>query len=275
MRSALTTDADRAASKVEDVLVRSTFLQGVYSWGVVPSFVLLSLVLLLGSAFVGEWALVIGMACPIPMIVVMVWVAASFTRVRAGMDGILLEWRSQSAFFTYRDIVECEVFGDVVVITSKNGKVIRLKTGPVGVHSVNAVASSLFARVHAGMDAAVGQEDAIVDKRLARAGRALEAWTMDLAEVGRDDAYRDAALDKERLMGVIASPSSLPSARVGAAAVLRRVGLTADERAHIRNHATTILAPYVSEALEKLIDEAASEQDLEEVMRPVSPRAFI
>ena len=127
-------------------------------------------------------------------------------------------------------------------------------------------ATAMVGQVRAHLRAT--QEHAVntspIETELARGGRSVDAWLRDLSTFGEASGgtYRGAALDTEALWAVLENPVATPSARVGAAIVLRRVVASRD-RSRVRAIVEHCSAPRLRVALETTL----SEEDVGESAR--------
>ena len=193
-----------------------------------------------------------------------------------GADGVFFRWLGWTRFIPYRDIrsvvtsddspdAAARREGDSVTylrIDLRSGKSVRMRTGGLGANGGSFErGAEIVARIRAGIDAAASDTSGSRDevRELACGERKAAAWLNDLGRRARGRGYRDGAVDREELLGIVESNMAAPTARVGAAAILRNGGLHDEERARLRIAAESSVAPNVRVALE-----AAAAAELEE-----------
>jgi hypothetical protein len=201
-----------------------------------------------------------------------------------GADGVFFRWLGWTRFIPYRDIrsvvtsdegvphqdsgspeAATRSEGDSVTylqIDLRSGKSVRMRTGGLGADGGRFErGAEIVMRIRAGIEAAASDTSGSRDdvRELACGERKAAAWLNDLGRRARGRGYRDGAVDREELLGIVESNMAAPTARVGAAAILRNGGLQDEERTRLRIAAESSVAPNVRVALE-----AASDAELEE-----------
>lgn len=182
-------------------------------------------------------------------------------RVQVGDDGVTLGRLGFSRFVSFREIALLERGGrpfaaDTLVLESGE----RIPMLPLRGQDV--AASEAAARIQRAVDACRERAAAPAEELVARADRPVGAWLEALKKLTHsDDAFRVGAQDRDGLLRTVEDPTADPTARVGAATVLR-ASLTDDERTRIRVAAEKSLAPKVRIALEATTEESLGDDDL-------------
>lgn len=256
--------------------VRWSWLNGPGALTVVMTYLLLGLpyALIRAGQTSGAAALVTAIVGLFPL--VLFGLAQAFSvEIRAGADGVLFRWFGWTKFLAYRDIRTCAAFHEDVAVGRtttdgddatilhlrlKNGRSVEVRSGGLGLREGRfEQGAQLVRQIREGIAAAQRDTTDEAANQLARGEKPATAWLDELARRARRHGYRDTALDRDELLRVVESSVAAPTARVGAAAILRKSGLRDEERARVRVAAEASVAPHVHIALE-----AAADADLEE-----------
>jgi len=194
------------------------------------------------------------------------------TRVRAGADGVTVRSLLGERYVAYADIVDCQVDDKRIALRLKNGKrlFLQLMERKGGRYVADPRQSELVARLRAGMDRVRTRSTAPAEDRCALGGRSLAEWAESLAQSTQDSDYREAPVGRDELLTIVEDPGADPSARAGAAQMLRHAGMTDDERRRVRVAADETMSPRVRVALEKVADEAVQDEVAHEAVMRVA-----
>lgn len=196
------------------------------------------------------------------------------TRVHAGADGVAVHTLFGVRYAAYRDIVECEADDKRIALRLKNGKrlFVQLMDRKGSRFVADPRQSALVARIRAGMARVRERATNPEEDRCAVGGRSLATWSESLAQSTQQTDYREAPAQRDALLTIVEDPEAEPTARAGAASVLRRVGLTDDERRRVRVAAKETISPRVRVALEKVADETVRDDVAHKAVLRVASR---
>jgi hypothetical protein len=206
------------------------------------------------------YALEVGGAALILLHVPLFWIAvwafltAGLVKgtVTAGADGLVIEWARGWRFVAYRDIADVSADGEHVRLVLRNHKVVRLRA---------LQADQIVKRVGSAIAQDRGAEDSLEAREAARGDGSVDEWIARIERLGSSaGGYREASLDREGFLRVVADEDASPSARAGAALVLSQAKMTDDERRTIRSAAKSSAHPKVRVALETVADEVGVER---------------
>lgn len=179
-------------------------------------------------------------------------------RVRIGEDG--LEIRSaigRRRFVAFSEIERVEREHGVVHLRLKSGESVELAVaGARQGRWQSAHADALVNAIRRGLERRGPAARAPLVAQLARGQRDEPAWRNDLRALAREGGYRGMALRDDELLAVVRDPGADPSAREGAAIVLRARGA---DPAALRELAARSAHPRVRVALEELAGEDENE----------------
>ena len=199
-----------------------------------------------------------------------------------GDDGVLFRWFGWTRFIPYRDLRACVASEErspaedtgspdeaptFLRLVLRDGKSVKLRAGGSGARGGRFVlGAEIVQRIRAGIEAAAHDTTDSRDevRKLSRGDREAAVWLGDLTRRLQDRGYRGGAVNRDELLGIVESSLAAPTARVGAAAILRKSGLQGGERARLRIAAASSVAPKVRIALETAADESAEERAFEE-----------
>lgn len=195
--------------------------------------------------------------------------------LRAGTDGVLLRWFGTTRFHSYQDIRRCVLLDDsgtetgndgtILRLELRSGRTVELRSGGLGLDGgrfENGV--WLVDWITRCIETAASSAPPESATALERGERPIPAWLADLAQRAQGRGYRGAALDREDLLQVVESTAAAPTARVGAAALLRKTGLQDEERGRLRVVAETSVSPRLRIALEAAADAGVEEDAFDE-----------
>jgi hypothetical protein len=207
------------------------------------------------------------------------WRAFTRAEVRLGSDGLLIRrWVGKSRFVPFSAIESASTQGANVGILLHDGTAIHLHVGtgkPTGTDAEEAASQTrrdIVARVNEALTRAGRPLADASAALLVRAGRSTKDWLLDLTiTTGEAASYRVSAVPREELWRMVEDPALSPTARAGAAVVLREA-LDEEERTRLRSAAEACAAPRLrvaldavataegdmNAALDELDDEAAS-----------------
>lgn len=181
------------------------------------------------------------------------------TRAVLGADGVLFRApRRATRFVPFTRIASMTPVARGAELVFTDGESIQLLVPGVD-PTADAQATTLaesVARAHA--DARRQASDPRVLGHLARRERTTDEWLHALRTLRSRGSYRDVALGDERLLHVVESNDAPPSARAGAAVLLRETGALKDERGaseRVRVVAQRIAAPGLRVALEAALED--------------------
>lgn len=188
------------------------------------------------------------------------------TRAVLGADGVLFRARRAAPrFVPFTEVSTLTAVARGAELVLKDGG--RLKLLVPGVDpTADAQAITLaecLAKAHS--EAGDGATDPRIVSHLAREGRPAADWMRALRALRARGSYRDVALGDERLLGVIESNEAPPSARVGAAMLLREAGIlgrSAGVEARVRAVASRAAAPGLRVALESTLADGTDDESL-------------
>lgn len=180
--------------------------------------------------------------------------AAFSGHIRVGDDGFEIRPAiGRRRFVGFDEVAHIERDGGVVEVRLKSGELIALavagaRRGKWQAAHADAIAYSLrrgFARRRAPVRANL-------EEQLARGEREERAWRSALVALAHDGGYRGTSISEDQLLAAAANPHIDPSAREGAAIVLRERGV---DLALLRELASRSAHPRVRVALADEIDE--------------------
>lgn len=176
------------------------------------------------------------------------------TRVKVGADGIYTESRIRRRFYPFSQIQSAELGDWGVDLHLRSGETRELRTRPRGDRrEKDFVTAALLERIQEALaqrDERQGEPQAAA--LIARGERDVDAWLEGLERL-KQGGYRIAALDEERLWKVVRDASAAPTARAGAAMLLRGT-LDEEGRAKLRIAAEATALPRVRVVLEAAAD---------------------
>jgi hypothetical protein len=185
-------------------------------------------------------------------------------RLVFGADGALVEGRFRRRYVAYRDIERVEarttIFGARTLVLRLVGGG-RLSLGKLDERR----AVLAHALLEEGQRMVVrGEAAGASSAALAHEGADLDAWRRSVEGAGRAKGYRGAALELERLVGIVRNPAAEASQRIAAALALR-----ADPSgvARIRVAAEVSTEPMVRDALEALAEGEVDERRIERALK--------
>lgn len=194
-----------------------------------------------------------GSVFPLPLVLIAKWLRPRPARVRAGTDGILLRDRERERFISFADVAS--------ISKLRNGLRVVVGEEPLWMDfapdepspqtrrarsRVRRMQEAIL-RAHRAFEAS---SDAALGSCIARGGRSAELWLRDLAAL-RAGSYRRPAISDDDLWRIVEDATADPSARVGAAKLLRG-GLDDAGRRRLGRVAADGARPDLREALRLL-----------------------
>lgn len=193
------------------------------------------------------------------------------SKLRVGTDGVSVHWYGERRFHSYGDIrtlhpdprgirlelVDGEQQIVQCVLDQRRGEEIR---------------DELLEAARARLADYRQHAERFAVSALGRGDRSRGEWFRALDELARQGAgYRGQVVTRAALWAVVDNPALDPTARAGAALVLRR-SLKDEERERLRAAAAASAGPQVRVALEAAADEAVELEALDEVVAAVESR---
>lgn len=209
----------------------------------------------------------------LPPLVASIVAITSSGPIWVGADGI----RDGGRFLPYSDLAEVTVQPKRIVLRTKDGQEhhiqllhsygsTRWTARAQGSHVAEALTAA-FERSRRAREVSPLEED------LAQGPRSLEGWLAALeALASQIGEYREASLDRDGLLALVADAGAEPTARAGAAWLLRRTGSHADERARFAEVAEATAHPQVRVMLDAASDEALEPEVLDRALRGAAPK---
>lgn len=183
------------------------------------------------------------------------------TFARVGQDGLLLRSLTRKRFFPFSQMQSAEASPWGVTLQLRSGKSVELRTRPAKQGGQDPAGAALLERLQAGIARAQTTERAEEAATLVQRGdRDVSSW-LDGLRALREGGYRVASLGEERLWQIVQDATAAPTARAGAA-VLLRDSLSDEGRARLRVAAEATVLPKV-----RVVLEAASDPEREEELR--------
>jgi hypothetical protein len=183
------------------------------------------------------------------------------TFARVGQDGLLLRSLTKRRFFPFSQMQSAHASPWGVTLQLRSGKSVELRTRPAKQGGQDPAGAALLERLQAGIARAQSSERPEEAATLVRRGdRDVKSWLEGLRAL-RDGGYRVASLGEERLWQIVQDATAAPTARAGAALLLRD-SLSDEGRARLRVAAQATVLPKV-----RVVLEAASDPDREGDLR--------
>jgi hypothetical protein len=226
-----------------------------------------------GFALVGicsaVWAADSSMRFLLPLFLGTTWLALTAiptlvipARCEVGTDGVLVRWISGRRFIPYADIVSVAPHKKGAMLTLRSGEEYLIALAArkqVTLHEIKEQ-GALVQRIKDGLNAYGAQAPLDVSALVGRGNRDVRSWLEALRGLANEPDYRANAVPEDQLWRVVESSTSEPTARVGAAMLLRS-GAGAKERLRVAAEASA--SPKLRVALEA----AASDEEEEAIAR--------
>jgi hypothetical protein len=201
------------------------------------------------------------------------------TRLTVGLDGIVISWLGGRRLVRFSELRSCEVEGDVLRLTRRDGRVERLvadwqayhahsQEGVVGFGSKRAYLDAVAARVSEALEASRDRRAGLATGQLERASRPVAAWVRELRGllVDRAAGFREGAALPEHFWGTVEDAQAPAEIRAAAATALAPT-LDPEGRQRLRVIASVAVTPGLRVALEAAA--AEDDQALEEALAAV------
>ncbi|NUO49549.1 MAG: hypothetical protein HOV80_11900 [Polyangiaceae bacterium] len=198
------------------------------------------------------------------------------TKVRIGVDGVVLRWMRRERFVPFSRVKEVRKYQQTrgtktyvgVELLLRDGGVERIVCGQAG--WIKTDVDQILGRIKEAYELhkEMGSESA-TPNLLARGARTTEAWVTALRGIGAgaNTDLRTAPVPAESLLRVVEDASASPALRVGAA--VAALAGQPDAKPRIRVAATTTASPKLRIALERVADAPDDEQAIAEAIAEV------
>jgi len=202
---------------------------------------------------------------------------ASFipTRVRAGSDGLLLQWARTERFIAFRDVARVDQYEEKANGFMANGVRLTLRDGSYKniMGRSRDECEELVATIGRAWSqhAAWAKQIASVDVSLERGAQSLSEWVRNLRTMA-DGAPRAASIPRDQLFRIAENPATPPTQRI-AASIAAASENREDVKARISRLAVATANPRLRVALEALAnnDDTELENSLETLHKKTGP----
>ncbi len=231
------------------------------------------------AGFVAAWFLIntvlIGLGLPFLVWLILFFVArglmARNSTVRVGVDGVQFRWLWMREFTRFADVKAVRLIKkekvQMVELLLHDGKTRHI---PVAADNQADEESFAFRRIVQALELFRERRGAGEIEALARGAREPADWLRALRGLaaGANAGMRTAPVAIERLWAILDDPSAPSAARAGAAASLASTA-GKKERERIRIAAATVAEPKLRVAIEKTIQDGASDDEIAEALAEV------
>jgi hypothetical protein len=203
----------------------------------------------------------------VPVMLVLTWLMfmaiptlLTPARCEVGTDGVLVRWLTGRRFLSFADITGVDAHPRGVVLALRSGEpyIIPLAARKQVTLTEITEQGALVQRIKDGLAAYGAQAPIDVTALVGRGTRDVKSWLDALRALAKETSYRASAVPEDQLWRVVESSTSEPTARVGAAMLLRK-NEGAKERLRVAAEASA--SPRLRVALE-----AAASEDEEDAV---------